>query len=64
MWKLTLALFPVIATTLMGICVVAVLTMDIQSTSQPIIYAALAGFVLSIPVSLFVGKAVVAKTGG
>lgn len=61
--RLALALFPMIATTLMGIAVVAVLTMDIWATGKPIVWAALGGFVLSIPVSWWVGRQITAVTG-
>jgi hypothetical protein len=62
--RLALALFPMVATTLMGIAVVAVLTMDIWATGQPILWAALAGFVVSIPVSWWIGRQITAVTGG
>jgi hypothetical protein len=53
-----------VATTLMGIGVVAVLTMDIWATGQPILWAAVAGFVVSIPVSWWIGRQITAATGG
>lgn len=56
MVKIALVLFPVIATTLMGIAVIAVLTMDIQAGMQPIALAALAAFVLSVPASWFIAR--------
>ncbi|WP_081853430.1 hypothetical protein [Erythrobacter longus] len=56
MLKVAAILFPVIATTLMGVAVIAVLTMDMQSTSQPILFAAIGAFVLSVPISWFVAK--------
>lgn len=62
--RLGLALFPMVATTLMGIGVVAVLTMDIWATGQPILWAAAAGFILSIPVSWWIGRQITAVTGG
>lgn len=62
MFRIMLIMFPVVATTLMGIAIIAVLSADLQAGSQPIGLAALAGFVLSIPVSWFVGKQIVAKT--
>ncbi len=63
MFRMMMVLLPVIATTLMGIAVVAVLTMDMQAGWQEIAIAAVAGLVVSGPISWFVGKAVVAKTG-
>ena len=56
MLKIALVLFPVIATTLMGIAVIAVLTMDIQADMQPIALAALAAFALSAPASWFIAR--------
>lgn len=56
MLKIASMLFPVIATTLMGVAVIAVLTMDMQSTSQPILWAAVGALVLSVPISWFIAK--------
>ncbi len=61
--RLALMLFPMVATTLMGIAVVAVLTMDIWATGQPILWAAVAGFVAALPISWFIGKQITAVTG-
>jgi hypothetical protein len=61
--RLALMLFPMVATTLMGIAVVAVLTMNIWATGQPILWAAVAGFVVSIPISWLIGRQVTAVTG-
>jgi len=61
--RMSLALFPMVATTLMGIAVVAVLTMDIWATGQPILWAALAGFAAAVPVSWWVGRQITAVTG-
>jgi hypothetical protein len=58
--RLGLALFPMVATTLMGIAVVAVLTMDIWATGKPILWAAIGGFALSIPVSWWIGRQITA----
>lgn len=58
MLKVAAILFPVIATTLMGIAVIAVLTMDMQSTSGPILIAAIGALALSVPISWFVAKQV------
>ncbi len=60
--RLALALFPMIATTLMGIAVVAVLTVDIWATGAPILWAAVGGFVVSIPVSWWIGRQITAVT--
>jgi hypothetical protein len=60
--RLAFALFPMVATTLMGIAVIAVLTMDIWATGQPILWAAVAGFVISIPVSWWIGRQLTALT--
>ena len=62
--RLALALFPMVATTLMGIAVVAVLTVNIWATGEPILWAAIAGFILSIPVSWWIGRKITAVTGG
>lgn len=63
MFRMMMVLLPVIATTLMGIAVVAVLTMDMQAGWKEIVLAAVAGLAVSVPISWFVGKQVVAKTG-
>jgi len=63
MFRIMLILFPVIATTLMGIAVIAVLSMNMWSNWQPIVIAAAIGLLMSVPISWFVGKQVVAKTG-
>lgn len=55
MTRLMMTLFSMIATTLMGAFVVAALTMGYVAT-QPILIAALLGFVLAIPVSWLVAK--------
>lgn len=62
MIRLALVLFPMVATTLMGIAVVIVLTMNIWATGEPILWAAVAGFVVSIPVSWLIGRQVTAIT--
>ncbi len=63
MFKMMLVLFPVIATSLMGIAVIAVLGMDMWAGWQEIALAAAGGFIVSIPISWWVGKQVIAKTG-
>ena len=63
MFRMMMFLLPVIATTLMGISVIAVLTLDMQAGWKEIALAALGGLVVSVPASWFIGKAVVAKTG-
>lgn len=55
MTRLMLTLFSMIATTLMGVFIVAALTLGHVAT-QPILIAAAAGFVLAIPVSWLVAK--------
>lgn len=57
MLRLMSVLFSMIATTLMGIAVVVVLVMGLD-TMRPIILAAVAGFVVSIPVSWMVSRAI------
>ena len=60
--RLALILFPMVATTLMGIAVVAVLTVDIWAKGQPILWAAIGGFVAAIPVSWLIGRQITALT--
>lgn len=55
MSRLMMTLFSMIATTLMGVGVVIALTTG-YDTLQPIVIAAVVGFVLAIPVSWFVAK--------
>lgn len=55
MTRLMLTLFSMIATTLMGVFIVAALTLGHVAT-QPILIAAAAGFVLAIPVSWLVAR--------
>jgi putative flippase GtrA len=59
MLRLSLMLFAIIGTTLMGIGVVTVLTLRMD-TAMPIIASAAAGFVLAIPASWLVAKQIVA----
>lgn len=56
MLKIAAMLFPVVATSLMGMAVVAVLALDMQSTAQPIAWAALGALVVSLPVSWLVAR--------
>ena len=53
--RLSMILFSMISTTLMGVFIVAALTMG-HDTLQPILIAAGIGFVLAIPVSWFVAR--------
>ena len=53
--RLMMTLFSMIATTLMGVFIVAALTMGYVAT-QPILIAAALGFVLAIPVSWVVAR--------
>lgn len=62
MLRLSLALFFVIGTTLMGIGVITVLTMDLQAGWKPIAIAAGIGFVAAIPVSMWVARKIVGIT--
>lgn len=56
--RLMFALFFVIATMLMGIGVIAVLTMQ-MGTAKPIMLAAAAGFVLALPATWAVAHQIV-----
>lgn len=56
MFKFAALLFPIIATTLMGMAVVVVLALDMQSGAMPITWAALAGLIASVPVSWLVAR--------
>lgn len=55
MTRLMLIIFSMASTTLMGVGIVAALTMG-QDTLQPILIAAAIGFIAAIPVSWFVAK--------
>jgi hypothetical protein len=55
MTRLTLILFSIISTTLMGTGIVAALTLGMV-TLNPILIAAALGFVLAIPVSWLVAR--------
>ncbi|NVO28298.1 CTP synthetase [Donghicola sp. C2-DW-16] len=55
MLRLALTLFSLISTTLMGTGVVLVLTMGMD-TLTPILGAAVAGFLIALPISWFVAK--------
>jgi predicted PurR-regulated permease PerM len=63
MVRLTLMLFSMVATVLMGIGVVVVLSIGLD-TARPIMLAALAGFVLAVPVSWFVTRQIRSLKGG
>ncbi len=60
MARLFWILFAMIATTFMGIGVVTVLAVDQNMTWKPIVLAAAAGFALSIPVTWFVARQILA----
>tara|TARA_B100000678_G_scaffold115783_1_gene97031 strand:+ start:531 stop:731 length:201 start_codon:yes stop_codon:yes gene_type:complete len=62
MLRITLILLPIVATSLMGMAVIAVLSMDMRAGWQPIALAAAAGFVVAIPVSWLIGRKIVART--
>ncbi|HGG64475.1 MAG TPA: CTP synthetase [Rhodobacteraceae bacterium] len=55
MVRLTLVLYSFISSTLAGILIIAVLAAG-YGTLMPIIYAAIAGFVVALPVSWVVAK--------
>mgnify|MGYP001244164789 CR=1 FL=1 len=55
MSRLMMTLFSMIATTLMGVGVVIALTTG-YDTLQPIVIAAVVGFVLAIPVSWIIAR--------
>ena len=55
MTRLTLILFSMISTTLMGVGVIIALTTG-YDTLTPILIAAAVGFVLAVPASWFVSK--------
>lgn len=63
MTRLMMMLFSFISTTLMGSAVVVVLAMGMD-TVRPIALAALAGFVISFPVSWFVARQILSLKGG
>ncbi len=56
MLKIAAILFPVIATTLMGVAVIAVLTIDMQAGWRDISWPALAAFVAALPISWFIAR--------
>ncbi|MGB0903171.1 CTP synthetase [Halocynthiibacter sp.] len=57
MLRLASALYSIVGTSLAGACVVVVLTMG-YGTMMPIIYAALAGAVVALPVTWLVTRAI------
>ncbi len=59
MTKLSLVLFVIVATTMMGILIVAALTMGFD-TARPIMLAAAAGFLGAIPVSWLIARRIFA----
>lgn len=56
MLKIAAILFPVIATTLMGVAVIAVLTIDMQAGWRDILWPALAAFAAALPISWFIAR--------
>ena len=64
MLKLALILHAVIATSLMGIAVIAVLAVDMHAGWKEIALAAAAGFVLAIPASWLVAGQIRKLQGG
>lgn len=59
MTRLTLLMFSIVATTLMGVCIVAALVAG-QDTLVPIVVAAAVGFVAAIPASWVVARMIAA----
>ena len=60
MTRLMMILFSMISTTQMGVGVIIALTTG-YDTLQPILIAVAVGFLLSIPVSFYVAKAITAQ---
>lgn len=63
MFRLMMVIHAVVMTALMGICVTAVLTMNLPGW-KPVALAALVGFVASIPASWLIARAILRHTGG
>ncbi|MCK0139644.1 CTP synthetase [Aliiroseovarius sp. F47248L] len=55
MFRLAAVIYILLGATLAGIFIIAALTVGMD-TAQPIIYAAIAGFVVALPVSWVVAK--------
>lgn len=55
MTRLMMVIFSVVATTLMGIFMVAALTMGLD-TARPIIVSVIAGFVVAMPVTWVIAR--------
>lgn len=60
MFRLAFILYSMIATTIAGIGVIAVLSMG-YDTLMPIVVAAVAGFVISIPATWWITKQITAN---
>lgn len=60
MFRLALMMFPIVATTLMGMAVIAVLVADKTVGVAPIIWAAAGGFVAALPVSWLIARQILA----
>ena len=60
MTRLMMILFSMISTTQMGVGVIIALTTG-YDTLQPILIAVAVGFLLSVPVSFYVAKAITAQ---
>ena len=60
MARLTMILFSMISTAMMGSFIIASLTMG-YTTLNPILIAAAAGFVLAMPVSWYVARQILAQ---
>ncbi|MBZ0163560.1 MAG: hypothetical protein K8H74_12700 [Notoacmeibacter sp.] len=63
MMKIFGAIYILTAPTLMGVFIVALLSMNMSEPNQ-IITAAIAGAILAIPVAMIIGKRVLALTKG
>ncbi len=55
MFRVALLIYTIASATLAGIFIVAVLTMGLDTT-KPIVYAAVAGFLLAMPVTWIVAR--------
>ena len=61
MFRLMMVIHAVVMTTLMGICVTAVLTMNLPGW-KPVALAAAVGFVAAFPISWAVARAILKQT--
>ena len=61
MFRLMMVIHAVVMTTLMGICVTAVLTMNLPGW-KPVVIAAAIGFVAAFPISWAIARAILKQT--